>query len=63
VSPEQVRALRTRLGLTQAGMAARLGVHLRTYQQWEYGRRTPSAAARKLLEGVAREANKGGTQP
>ena len=59
MTPDRIRALRARLKLTQAGMALRLGVHLRTYQQGEYGRRFPSAATRKLLEEVARQAEPG----
>lgn len=50
MTPEALKELRRRLGLTQQGMADRLGVHLRTYQQWEYGRRKPRAAAVRLIE-------------
>jgi transcriptional regulator with XRE-family HTH domain len=47
---ERLRALRQRLGLTQQNMADRLGVHLRSYQQWEYGRRGLRAPTRNLIE-------------
>ena len=35
--------------LSQAKFAALLGVSLRTLQQWEQGRRTPTGAARTLI--------------
>jgi putative transcriptional regulator len=48
-SPDQVRALRTRLGLTQAQFARRFGFTLDTVQQYEQGRRRPSGPASTLL--------------
>lgn len=44
-----VIARRRALGLTQAEFAARLGVSLRTYQEWEQGRRQPSRPAETML--------------
>jgi len=41
---------RQRLGLSQSQFAALLGVSVRTYQDWEQGRREPSGAARTLLK-------------
>jgi len=43
-----VRA-RLKCGLTQAQFAALLGVSRRTLEQWEQGRRQPSAAARTVI--------------
>ena len=43
-----VRA-RLKSGLTQAQFAALLGVSKRTLEQWEQGRRAPSAAAKTLI--------------
>lgn len=40
---------RQRLGMSQAQFAGMLGVSLRTFQDWEQGRREPSGAARALL--------------
>jgi putative transcriptional regulator len=48
-SPDQVRALRARLGLTQAQFARRFGFTLDTVQQYEQGRRRPSGPASTLL--------------
>jgi putative transcriptional regulator len=48
-SPEQVRALRAKLGLTQAQFARRFGFTLDTVQQYEQGRRHPSGLASTLL--------------
>jgi DNA-binding transcriptional regulator YiaG len=36
-------------GLSQAKAAALLGVHLRTFQDWQYGRRKPSGLSLKLI--------------
>lgn len=44
-----VRA-REKSGLSQAQFAALLGVSVRTLQEWEQGRREPSAAARTLIK-------------
>jgi putative transcriptional regulator len=48
-SPEQVRALREKLGLTQTQFARRFGFTLDTVQQYEQGRRRPSGPASTLL--------------
>ena len=44
-----VRA-REKSGLSQAQFAALLGVSIRTLQDWEQGRREPSAAAKTLIK-------------
>ena len=44
------RAIRERLGLTQQEFADRLGVSVRTLQNWEQGRRRPSGPAMRLLQ-------------
>jgi putative transcriptional regulator len=41
---------RQRLGLSQAQFAGMLGVWVRTFQDWEQGRREPSGAVRTLLK-------------
>jgi putative transcriptional regulator len=46
---EQVRALRARLGLSQAQFARRFGFTVDTVQQYEQGRRVPSGPASTLL--------------
>lgn len=43
------RAIRERLGLSQTALAALMGVSVRTLQDWEQGRRTPSGPAASLL--------------
>lgn len=47
--PSTAMAARAAAGLTQAQFARLLGVSVRTLQEWEQGRRTPSGAARTLL--------------
>lgn len=41
--------IRKKLGLSQQGFADRLGVSVRTIQQWEQGRTAPSGPALALL--------------
>lgn len=48
-TPEDVRALRTRLRLSQSQFARRYGFTLDTVQQYEQGRRVPSGPASTLL--------------
>ena len=44
-----VKALRTRLELTQDEFAAMIGVSVRTLQNWEQGHREPEGPAKALL--------------
>lgn len=44
-----VRAIRHKLGLSQAAFARRFGFSVRTVQQWEQKRATPDRPARILL--------------
>jgi putative transcriptional regulator len=52
-TPAQVRALRARLGLSQAGFARRFGFSVDAVQQYEQGRRVPSGPAATLLRVIA----------
>ena len=47
MSPKEARKL---LGLTQAKMAALMGVHIHTFIKWESGERIMAASARRLLD-------------
>jgi DNA-binding transcriptional regulator YiaG len=38
MSPDELKAWRARLGLSQAGLAEALGLSKRTYEAWEQGR-------------------------
>lgn len=49
INVPDVARIRRKTGLSQARFAALLGVSVRTLQDWEQGRRTPSGAARTLL--------------
>ena len=44
-----ITEIRARIGLSQSEFARLLGVSVRTLQEWEQGRRTPSGPARTLL--------------
>jgi DNA-binding transcriptional regulator YiaG len=48
-----VRGLRRHLALTQAELAAELGVRQQTVSEWETGQYTPRGASEKLLTIVA----------
>ena len=50
-----VRAIRAKLGLTQAAFAARFGFSPAAVRDWEQHRRRPEAAARVLLKVIDRE--------
>ena len=54
-SPDEVRALRARLGLTQAQFARRFGFTLDTVYQYEEGYPRPSGPASTLLRFIAAE--------
>ncbi|MBI4877621.1 MAG: helix-turn-helix domain-containing protein [Acidobacteria bacterium] len=49
-----VKSIRSRTGLSQAGFALRYGFSSRSLQQWEQGRRQPGKAARAYLTVIAR---------
>ena len=48
-----VRAIRSRTGLSQANFAKRFGFTTSAVREWEQGRRQPEAAARVLLLVIA----------
>jgi putative transcriptional regulator len=49
-----VRAMRRRLGLSQAAFAAKFGFQTATLRNWEQGRTRPDGPARVLLTVIAR---------
>jgi putative transcriptional regulator len=49
-----ISAIRQKTGLSQTRFSELLGVSVRTLQEWEQGRRSPSGAARTLLQVAAR---------
>ena len=50
IRPEEVRAIREKLSLSQAVFARLLNVPVVTEASWESGRRNPSGAALRLLQ-------------
>jgi len=52
-SPLDVKAIRARLGKSQAEFARMIGVSVATLQNWEQGRRRPEGPARALLKVAA----------
>jgi len=55
--PEEidVRAIRTKISLSQGEFAKLFGLSKRTLEHWEHGRRVPSGPARAFLTVIARE--------
>lgn len=49
----RVRALRQRLGLSQAAFAQELGVRQQTVSEWETGRYEPRGASSRVLSMLA----------
>ena len=52
-APLDVKAVRSRLGKSQAEFARMIGVSIATLQNWEQGRRRPLGPARALLRVAA----------
>jgi putative transcriptional regulator len=50
--PTLAALARTKVAMTQVAFSQLLGVSVRTLQEWEQGRRTPTGAAKTLL-GIA----------
>ena len=50
-----VKAIRRKLGMTQAEFARSFGFGLDAVQNWEQGRRRPEGAARAFLKVIDRE--------
>lgn len=49
IEADEVRAIRSRTGLSRLAFAERFGLDPRAIQDWEQGRRRPDRAARVLL--------------
>src|SRR5258708_36047994 len=57
--PTDVRAIRAKLGASQAEFALMIGVSAATLRNWEQGRRTPDGPALALLRVAARKPKAG----
>lgn len=56
LTPREIRALRERLGLTQAAFCERYAIgNQASLSDWESGRREPGIAAQTLLRMIARD--------
>jgi len=56
---ERIRALRRHLGLTQSGLAEKLGTRQQTISEWETSMYRPRGASATLLSIVAEQAKFG----
>ena len=54
IEPEDVRAIREKIGKSQSQFALMIGVSTATLQNWEQGRRVPHGPARALLRVASR---------
>mgnify|MGYP005648436107 CR=1 FL=1 len=54
-TPDQIRALRGRFKMSRPVFAARFHIPVRQLQEWEQGRKKPSAAANTLFRVIDRE--------
>ncbi|MCL1805850.1 MAG: type II toxin-antitoxin system MqsA family antitoxin [Clostridiales bacterium] len=48
-NPQQIKSIRTRLGLTQSLMGGVVGVSVKSIEAWENGSRRPSSSAMRVL--------------
>ncbi len=48
--PEDIKAIRSKVNMSQSEFAFMIGVSVATLQNWEQGRRTPEGPARALLK-------------
>lgn len=53
LKPVDVKAIRSKLGLSQGEFALMIGVSVSTLQNWEQGRRRPEGPAQALLKVAA----------
>ncbi len=61
--PEILKQLRSRLNLSQEGLAARLGVAFSTLNRWENGRIEPRGKAKKAIDDLMTEVELGADIP
>ena len=54
MTPEDIKKIRAKLGLTQQQLADKINVKVDTVRSWEGGRRKPDGPAEKLLGMVAK---------
>jgi DNA-binding transcriptional regulator YiaG len=54
-TPEQIRAIRDKLGLNQTEAAAKVGVYPSVWSDWERGKRKPSRQSAILLDLLRRK--------
>jgi putative transcriptional regulator len=50
IAPNEVASARLKTGLSQVEFAKALQISARTLQEWEQGRRSPSGAAKALIQ-------------
>ena len=51
-TPQEIKEIRGKLGITQKELADEIGVSKRTVESWESGKRSPSNTACRIIEMV-----------
>lgn len=52
IGPDDIKALRARIGLSQPKFATLMQVEVSTLRNWEQGRRAPTGPAKALLKAI-----------
>jgi len=55
VEPQDIKEIRSHLGLSQAKFAFLMQVEVTTLQNWEQGRRSPTGPAKALLKAIKKD--------
>lgn len=55
MTPQEIKDLRARMGLTQMEFCNMLGVAHSTYANWELGKHAPSKMAIRMLEQITKK--------
>ena len=62
MTPQDLRAIRDELGITQYALGERVGVRSQTVWRWEHGRSRIPGPAAKLIEMLVQDARRPGAR-
>jgi len=58
ITPDSIRPMRERAGLSRQEFAAAVGVSVRTVEGWECSGKSPSATAKRVISGILAPASR-----